>query len=91
MKAKVIEQETDTRQLKDGQYFTVEEAARLLKKAKKRREKMVAELGFDPAIEGGEMTVEQFKKYSLPKRNAKFYTIEEGKELIRLWRELEKK
>ncbi|WP_455640863.1 hypothetical protein [Parabacteroides sp.] len=42
---------------------------------------------FNPAIEGGELTIDELKAMIKRAEEGPFYTLEEGQEMIRQWRE----
>lgn len=51
------------------------------------RNEKAAHYGFDPAIEGGSLTTAQLKKMVHEAEQGPFYTLEQGQQMIKKWRE----
>lgn len=55
-----------------------------IEQAQKER---VSRYGFDPAIGGGTLTLEQLKEYVSEAEQGPFFTLELGQQMIQQWRE----
>lgn len=91
MKAEIIEQRANIPKTERKRFHSVEEGLEILRQAAKARDEKVSQLGFDPAIKGGEMTIEQLKEFIIPEKDSPFFTFEEGWEIFKLWREERRK
>ncbi len=69
------------RKLLPGLNMTQEEFVARVRKQEWKAQK------FNPAIEGGELTIEEFKSMVKKAEEGPFYTLEEGQEMVRQWRE----
>ena len=67
------------RKAEEGPFYTLEEIKQKMQEWKG--------LKFNPAIEGGELTIDEFKSMVKVAEKGPFYTLEEGQEMIRQWRE----
>lgn len=55
--------------------------------SKKRKQEYHTSWKFNPAIEGGELTITELKTIVKEAEEGPFYSLEEGQEMIRQWRE----